>query len=70
MSKGREFEGHGNLWNGGDIPQCSQCGKDFDEARRGGHILYDAPVSDYQVCSRPECLISFCEGNFVEIEEK
>ena len=31
MSKYREFESNGMLWNEGDLPECTYCNKNIDE---------------------------------------
>lgn len=47
----RHFESNGMLWNDGDIPQCTYCGKDFDEVG----TLHESPYSGELCCDDEDC---------------
>lgn len=54
----RKFQSSGMLWNDGEIPCCSYCGKDFDEV---GDELYETPFSGGLCCTDNECMERLAE---------
>lgn len=67
--KVRTFSSEGMLWNDGDIPVCSYCGKDFDEVDE----LHETPFSGGLCCDddacREELLLECLESEVVETTE-
>ena len=51
MSKYREFESNGMLWNEGDLPECTYCNKNIDEVGS----LHETPFSGELCCDDEIC---------------
>ncbi len=65
----RTFTSSGLLWNDGDIPECSYCGKNFDEAGTLNETPFSGLVCDDENC-REELLMECIESSVDETTDE
>jgi len=65
----RRFIGSGSIWDGGDIPSCGYCGKDYDQLKEEGKNLYETCINGSIVCNSLDCTQSWVEGGDIVREE-
>ena len=51
MAKIRKFQGNGQIWDDGEIPKCSFCGKSVDETELNGTLFND------NCCDDDDCVL-------------
>lgn len=62
----RTFESNGMIWDDGEIPACSYCGRNIDEADG----LWETPYSGQLCCEDKECRIQLADESCErEVEE-
>tara|TARA_R100000005_G_scaffold96200_1_gene81368 strand:+ start:809 stop:1036 length:228 start_codon:yes stop_codon:yes gene_type:complete len=57
MKEERKFKSNTMMWDDGDMPECSYCGKDFDSAES----LHETCFSGGLVCEDEDCRHSLIE---------
>lgn len=65
----RKFISKGCLWDDGEIPKCSYCGDDYDEAQKNGG-LHETAINGTLCCGKAECVCDYALETFDLIEEK
>ena len=60
------YESEGNIWEEGDIPECSYCYRKADR-----HDIYETTVSGIFCCDNFSCAIEHItnEGSLIELRE-
>ena len=57
------YQGGGQLWDYGEVPECDICGSSADD---GG--LRATNTSGVNICFKDKCAVKHCDNQFEEIE--